>query len=149
MNNSAVIFLLFCGTCSGFAPSSAWQIINLDGNWDIADSKSATGLPSSYSHKAPVPGLAHSATPAFPDVDRFDSREVITNRVGRGEMPADALEKMQTPAGTPHQNRNYFWYRTSFSGRWCINRDKDKPGLLLALFTGHIASWASRVESSD
>ncbi len=93
---------------------SARQVLDLDGNWDIADSLSATDIPSTYSHKAPVPGLAHSATPGFPDVDLFDSREVIANRIPRGEMPADALDHLATPAGNPHQNRNYFWYRTAF-----------------------------------
>lgn len=94
-------------------PSLAAQrtTMSLDGNWDITDSVSATEIPSVFTHTAPVPGLAHSATPSFADVDLFDSREVIANRISKGELPESAMVK---GAGVPHQNRNYFWYRTSF-----------------------------------
>ncbi|MBS1873526.1 MAG: hypothetical protein JSU00_09935 [Acidobacteria bacterium] len=86
--------------------------ISLDGQWDIADSKIADPPPAgAYTHKAPVPGLAHSATPAFPDVDEFDSREVIQNRVRKGVLPASALVHH---AGNAKQDRNYFWYRREF-----------------------------------
>jgi beta-galactosidase len=88
----------------------------LDGNWDIADSVSPTEIPAVFTHKAPVPGLAHSATPAFADVDLFDSQEVIANRISKGELPESAMLK---GVGVSHQNRNYFWYRRIFipSGR--------------------------------
>src|SRR5579871_5469515 len=85
--------------------------ISLDGTWDIADSVSAVEMPIAFTHKTPVPGLAHSATPAFAGVDLFDSQEVIANRISKGALPESA---MVTTAGVPHQNRNYFWYRTSF-----------------------------------
>ena len=94
--------------------------MSLDGNWDIADSVSATEIPTVFTHTAPVPGLAHSATPAFADVDLFDSQEVIANRISKGELPESAMVK---GAGVAHQNRNYFWYRRPLSrrgdGRWC------------------------------
>ncbi len=86
--------------------------MSLDGIWDIADSVSSTEMPTQFSHRGPVPGLAHLATPGFPNVDEFDSREHIENLVGRGEMPRSALVNN---AGIPHQKRNYFWYRTSFT----------------------------------
>lgn len=86
--------------------------ISLDGQWDIADSKAADALPSAYDHKAPVPGLAHSATPAFPNVDEFDSRQVIQNRVSKGMLPKSALV---SNAGVSRQDRNWFWYRRSFT----------------------------------
>jgi hypothetical protein len=86
--------------------------ISLDGMWEIADSIAAEPAPATYTHKTPVPGLAHSSTPAFDDVDLFDSRELIVNRIARGTMPRSALV---TSAGTSHQRRNYFWYRTSFT----------------------------------
>ncbi len=86
--------------------------LSLDGTWDLADSISATQVPVQFSHKGPVPGLVHSATPAFPDVDQFDSREHVVNLVRRGELPDSAIVNN---AGVPHQNRNYFWYRTSFT----------------------------------
>jgi len=85
--------------------------LSLDGNWDIADSTSATDIPTVFTHKAPVPGLAHSAVPAFADVDLFDSPEVIANRISKGELPESAMAK---GLGLSHQKRNYFWYRTSF-----------------------------------
>jgi beta-galactosidase len=85
--------------------------ISLDGTWDIADSKAADALPAAYSHKAPVPGLAHSAVPRFRDVDEFDSRQVIQNRVSRGQLPKTALV---SNAGVSRQDRNWFWYRRVF-----------------------------------
>ncbi len=47
---------------------------------EIADSVEAGNLPAAYSHKVPVPGLAHSAVPGFKDVDEFESRQLIQNR---------------------------------------------------------------------
>ena len=85
--------------------------VSLDGDWDIADSVSPTEIPAVFTHKAPVPGLAHSATPSFADVDLFDSQEVIANRISKGELPERALVK---GAGVSHQSRNYFWYRRLF-----------------------------------
>jgi hypothetical protein len=43
--------------------------------------------------------------------DLFDSQEVIANRISKGEWPEAAMVKS---AGVPHQNQNYFWYRTIF-----------------------------------
>ncbi|HWQ54728.1 MAG TPA: glycoside hydrolase family 2 TIM barrel-domain containing protein [Bryobacteraceae bacterium] len=84
--------------------------ISLDGEWDITDSKAADALPSTYGHKVPVPGLVHSSVPAFPDVDQFDSRLVIQNRVSKGMLPKSAIV---FNAGVPRQDRNWFWYRRS------------------------------------
>ena len=103
------LLLLACCVLPGLAQRVT---IPLDGTWDIADSLAADQVPATFTHKAPVPGLAHSSTPAFEGVDLFDSRELIVNRVGKGSMPRSALV---TNAGVPHQNRNYFWYRTSFA----------------------------------
>jgi beta-galactosidase len=85
--------------------------ISLDGAWQLADSVAADAFPKEYSHTAPVPGLAHSATPAFADVDQFDSRQVIQNRVARGLLPKSAIV---TNAGVSRQERNWFWYRRMF-----------------------------------
>lgn len=68
-------------------------------------------MPREWHHRVPVPGLAHLAQPGFADVDRFDSKEVIVNRVQKGILPESALVE---GAGTPHQNRNYFWYAKTF-----------------------------------
>src|SRR6266850_3458747 len=61
--------------------------IRLDGTWDIEDSKAPETIPAAWKHTAPVPGLAHSALPAFPHVDEFDSRMLIQNRVRAGKQP--------------------------------------------------------------
>ncbi|HSU58771.1 MAG TPA: glycoside hydrolase family 2 TIM barrel-domain containing protein [Bryobacteraceae bacterium] len=105
----AICFCCFAGLCA------AQRItISLDGIWQITDSVSATDMPKTFDHTAPVPGLAHSSTPAFPNVDEFNSREHIVNLVHNGELPKSALV---TNAGVSHQKRNYFWYRTTFTPR--------------------------------
>jgi len=86
-------------------------LIPLNGVWQITDSKAPLPLPAKFDHTVPVPGLVHSSTPAFADVDQFDSRQVIQNRVSKGMLPASALVKN---AGVPRQDRNYFWYRRTF-----------------------------------
>ena len=103
------LFLLFVLE----APLGAAQrtTLSLDGQWEIADSVEAGDLPAAYSHKAPVPGLAHSAVPGFKDVDEFESHQLIQNRVTRGLAPASALV---SSAGVARQERNWFWYRRRF-----------------------------------
>ncbi len=105
-----VAAVLFATAISLYA--AARTTISLDGQWDITDSRSATALPSRYGHRVPVPGLAHSAVPAFPKVDEFDSRSVIQNRVSKGLLPASALV---SNAGVSRQDRDWFWYRRSFN----------------------------------
>jgi beta-galactosidase len=94
---------------------SLWAVdrttISLNGTWDIEDSKDANAVPVLWNHKAPVPGLAHSAQPAFSHVDEFDSRMVIQNRIANGILPNSA---MVYNAGVPRQDRNWFWYRRTF-----------------------------------
>src|SRR5215470_18540023 len=85
--------------------------LSLDGPWQIGDSKDAAAIPVVWNHKAPVPGLAHSAEPAFPHVDEFDSRMLIQNRVSQGNLPKDANVNN---AGLTQQGRNWFWYRRTF-----------------------------------
>ncbi len=86
-------------------------VVSLDGEWQITDSKAPLPLPAKFDHTAPVPGLAHSSKPGFPDVDEFDSRQVIQNRVSKGMAPKSALVRN---AGVSRQARDYFWYRRSF-----------------------------------
>jgi beta-galactosidase len=100
--------LLLC-SLSGYAAERT--TISLDGLWDLTDSKTAGPFPVHFDHKAPVPGLAHSSTRPFVDVDLFDSRQVIQNRVSRGELPSMALVRN---AGVPRQARNWFWYHRTF-----------------------------------
>jgi beta-galactosidase len=85
--------------------------ISLNGAWQIEDSKDAEAIPVAWNHTVPVPGLAHSAEPAFPQVDQFDSRMSIQNRVGEGKLPKTAIVYN---AGVSRQERNWFWYRRTF-----------------------------------
>jgi len=85
--------------------------LSLDGTWQIEDSKEADAIPVSWHHKVPVPGLAHSSEPGFPQVDQFDSRMLIQNRVAQGKLPKSALV---SSAGVSRQERNWFWYRRTF-----------------------------------
>ena len=87
------------------------SLIQLNGEWGITDSKAALPPPTKFDHTGPVPGLVHSSTPAFPNVDEFDSRQVIQNRVSKGMLPKSALVRN---AGVSRQDRDYFWYHRSF-----------------------------------
>ncbi len=87
------------------------QTLSLNGTWEVDESLGANDLPSAFRHKVPVPGLTNSAEPAFPDVDKFDSFEGIRKKVRMKLLPESA---MISTVGVPRQNRNYFWYRTSF-----------------------------------
>ena len=85
--------------------------ISLNGTWQIEDSKEAEAIPVAWNHTVPVPGLAHSAEPGFPQVDQFDSRMMIRNLVGQGKLPRTAIAYN---AGVSRQQRNWFWYRRTF-----------------------------------
>ncbi len=95
-----------------FSAFSAWAdrtILSLDGTWEVGESVSATEMPAQFAHKAPVPGLANLAQPAFKDVDKFCSRENIANRIRGGVYPESWLTNYWR--GKVDQDRNYFWYR--------------------------------------
>jgi beta-galactosidase len=102
--------LIFLGSVASTL-SAQRVVIPLDGEWQIEDSLSATAAPPLWGHKVDVPGLANQARPVFADVDEFDSREVIDNRIRKNKLPESA--RVET-AGVPRQNRNYFWYRKTF-----------------------------------
>jgi hypothetical protein len=101
------------------AAPAAWAqrlTVDLDGTWEIADSVEADAMPPSFDHTVAVPGLVHNATPPFPDVDVFHSVELVSNRI-RSEHLADRLPevaRVEAP-GVSGQDRNYFWYRRSFT----------------------------------
>lgn len=86
-------------------------VLSLDGLWQIADSVAADVPPAVFAHTVPVPGLVHLARPAFADVDRFDSKELIANRIKQQRLPESARV---AHGGNALQDRNYFWYRTTF-----------------------------------
>src|ERR1700686_2807215 len=84
--------------------------ISLNGIWQVEDSKEAEAMPVVWNHKVPVPGLAHSAEPAFPQVDQFDSRMLLQNRVSQGNPNSATVYN----AGVSRQERNWLWYRRRF-----------------------------------
>ena len=61
--------------------------ISLNGTWQNEDSKEAEAISVAWNHMVPVPGLVHSAQPAFRQVDQFDSRMLRQNRVSQGNLP--------------------------------------------------------------
>jgi beta-galactosidase len=89
--------------------------ISLNGEWDIEDSVSSDAMPGEYTHTSPVPGLAHSAVPAFPDVDQFQSRQLLYGLVGKGRFSQAEYDKLGNAPGISHQKRNYLWYRRTFT----------------------------------
>jgi beta-galactosidase len=88
--------------------------VSLDGTWKIADSVSADAEPAVYDHSVPVPGLAHSATPPFKNVDEFQSRQLLSNLVDQGMYSKADFDRLGNSKGISHQKRNYFWYRRTF-----------------------------------
>src|SRR6266851_523294 len=114
--NAPFLFKPFVILAAVAAPTlSLWATerttISLNGTWQIEDSKEAEAIPVAWNHKVPVPGLAHSAEPAFPQVDQFDSRMFIQNRIGQDKLPKNAIVYN---AGVSRQERNWLWYRQTF-----------------------------------
>jgi beta-galactosidase len=110
-----IVVLSFILALEAAFPLPLWAAerttVSLNGTWDIEDSRDAEAIPVVWNHKVPVPGLAHSAQPTFPQVDEFDSRMGIQNRVGEGKLPTSAIVYN---AGASRQDRNWFWYRRTF-----------------------------------
>lgn len=88
--------------------------LSLDGRWDVEDSVGADEMPKAYTHTTPVPGLTHSATPAFADVDQYQTRQLLSNLVRQGRCSQADYDKLGDARGISHQKRNYFWYRKIF-----------------------------------
>ncbi len=109
------LILLIVSTAWSVAEQPKRTTLSLNGTWGIADSVSGDVVPSEFTHQVPVPGLVHSAEPAFPDVDQFQSRELLSNLVRKGTYPADLYKQLQDVHGISHQARNYFWYHKSFN----------------------------------
>ncbi len=86
--------------------------MSLDGEWRIADSKSADEMPASFPQTVAVPGLVNLSKPGFKDVDAFYSREQLANRIRAGLSPAEWLTNYWK--GKVDQDRNYFWYQKTF-----------------------------------
>jgi hypothetical protein len=107
-----LLIALLC-SCSFAASVRAERLtVSLDGPWQIADGKAPDAVPSAFPHTAPVPGLANLATPTFPQVDDFYSREHLANRIRAKLVPEDWLTKYWK--GKVNQDREYFWYQKTF-----------------------------------
>jgi hypothetical protein len=106
--------------CAGGSPNSSASdnghrtTISLDGQWDVDDSVDPDAMPKAYGHKVPVPGLTHSAVPAFPDVDEYQTRQLLSDMVQFGGLSKADYDKTAGTLGVSHQKRNYFWYRRTF-----------------------------------
>ena len=85
-------------------------IISLNGNWQIEESVNAVA-PKKFTHTVQVPGLANLSKPAFPDVDKFTTVDVIKHPIV-GVKNDPSLDTIKI--GLVGQKRNYFWYKQSF-----------------------------------
>jgi hypothetical protein len=87
------------------------SVYSLNGQWDIDESIKSDAVPGKYTHKVAVPGLVNQSQPAFADVDKFTTIDVIRHPiVGIKDNPSLDTIKI----GIVGQNRNFFWYRRSF-----------------------------------
>src|SRR5580765_8624827 len=144
--STRALFHSFIIVIAASSTASLWAIdrttISLNGTWQIEDSRDADAMPVSWKHRVPVPGLAHSAEPAFPQVDQFDSRMLIQNRVSQGKLPKSALVYN---AGVARQERNWFWYRTTFE----VSETKSVAILRINKAQFGAAVWLNRVKIGD
>jgi hypothetical protein len=105
---AATLALLVCAVTAAAGRTT----VVLDGDWQLADSVTASPLPGAFPHRVAVPGLANMATPPLVDIDRFDSREFIAASIREKKLPPEAAVRT---AGVSRQQRNYLWYRRTFS----------------------------------
>lgn len=114
----AILLLCLCGVAAPSAeakPSGSTRtVLSLDGIWQVEDSVAPDQVPRTFAHSVPVPGLAHSASPAFPDVDKYQTRQLLSALVTQGRYSAEAYKKLGDIRGISQQQRNYFWYRRQF-----------------------------------
>jgi beta-galactosidase len=117
-SRKALLCVMFFGigicSLSAGAQHDRRNTLSLDGKWDVEDSVNANEAPTIYNHTVPVPGLTHSAVPAFPDVDQYQNRQLLLNLVGKGRFSQSDYDKLGDARGISHQTRNYFWYRKTF-----------------------------------
>jgi hypothetical protein len=83
-----------------------------DGVWSIGESLDPDAIPASFPHTVSVPGLVHSATPKFPDVDEYHTHEWSYTLVTRDHMLPPSYKVAEL--GSTIQGRNFFWYERTF-----------------------------------
>jgi hypothetical protein len=109
----AFVFAL-CPLSSQGAERQHRTTLILDGTWNIEDSTEPDLIPSSFGHVVPVPGLVHSATPAFADVDEYQTKQLLSSLTYYDRYSQADYDKLGNILGIAHQARSYFWYRRSF-----------------------------------
>ncbi len=119
MNSRRTIHTLLCcafmiSSLSASTLAAHRTTLSLNGTWDVEDSVGAGQIPTAYHHTAPVPGLTHSAAPAFADVDQYQTLQLLSNLVRQGRYSQADYDKLGNVRGVSHQQRNYFWYRRTF-----------------------------------
>ena len=111
--------LTLCGTLllltSALADTAHRTTLSLDGQWDVEESIQADAMPTAYHHSAPVPGLTHSAAPTFPDVDQYQTKQLLSGLVRQGRYSQADFDKLGNARGITPQKRNYFWYKRQFT----------------------------------
>jgi hypothetical protein len=122
-------------------PAPDRTTLSLNGAWQIENSKDARALPVIWNQKAPLSGMAHSADPAFPHVNEFDSRKLIRNRVSQGNL---AKNTNVHNAGVSQQGSNSFRYRHAFevtelNNGDCPHRNRRRVNIVAAPIGGHRA----------
>jgi len=102
--------------CVGGARALAERVIvPLDGVWEIAESVGADDLPDEFAHTAAVPGLVNQAKPPFPDVDRYETAEIVRRWARYGTALLPPGQATVDGLGRTPQKRNFFWYRRMFT----------------------------------
>jgi len=114
VHSGMLCFIVTMSSLAAFAQGAHRTTLSLNGQWDVEDSVGADEVPKNYRHIAPVPGLTHSATPSFADVDQYQSRQLLSNLVDQGRYDKAEYDKLGDARGVSHQKRNYFWYRKTF-----------------------------------
>jgi len=109
------IFMLI-SSCSDRESSTNRVVQSLNGTWEIADSEVEDHIPHQFGRSVDVPGLVHNAEPAFENVDAYLSESLIfkeMNNPTKIGLPDSVLR--ENGKGVSLQQRNYFWYRTTFT----------------------------------
>jgi hypothetical protein len=86
----------------------------LDGTWSVAESVEPNAIPDRFGHTVAVPGLVHSATPVFPEVDQYHSDEWANTMAEAWEDHVRPSAGRVAGLGRTIQARNYFWYERTF-----------------------------------
>lgn len=123
MKPSAIVVLSICLIACPSGVSSQVRLaaisnqrttLSLNGLWDVDESLGPDDEPKLFNHKVPVPGLTHSAFPAFPHVDEYQTRQLLSDFVEFGDLSKADYLKTAGTRGVSTQPRNYFWYRHTF-----------------------------------